>query len=233
VKLVNDKYDTDFTVSKMRSYKKNHSLKSGTSLGLPAGRSTKLYPEDVRKFIAENHHGVGHRDMAELLNKTFGRNYTKVQIKAYYGRYKLDSGLNRQFAKGHIPANKGKKGTGGWKPTQFKKGNRPANWVPVGSERINRDGYVEVKVADGMKQKNWKGKHILIWEEKNGPVPKDHVVIFGDGNNRNFDINNLICLSRKQLVRLNQKHLIQPDADLTRSMVIIVDIQDRIHNRRK
>ncbi|MEN6487843.1 MAG: HNH endonuclease [Smithella sp.] len=65
--------------------------------------------------------------------------------------------------------------------TQFKKGNKPANWVPIGTERTNRDGYVEVKIADGRLNKNWKAKHIFIWETANGPVPKGHVVIFGDG----------------------------------------------------
>lgn len=131
---------------------------------------------------------------------------------------------------GSHPWNKGKKGISyeGMKATQFKKGHKPHNWVPVGSERITPDGYVQIKVQEGKKQHNWKGKHILIWEAANGPVPKGHVIIFGDGNKRNFDLNNLLLVSRKQLVRLNQKNLIANDAELTKTGIIIADIYNKI-----
>lgn len=86
-------------------------------------------------------------------------------------------------------------------------------------------GYVDIKIADPNK---WKGKHILIWEELHGPVPKGHAVIFADGNNRNFDPENLLLVSRKQLVRMNQRGLIQNDAELTKTGVIIADIYNKI-----
>lgn len=101
--------------------------------------------------------------------------------------------------------------------------------MPVGSERVNSDGYVDIKISDPNK---WKGKHILIWEKENGPVPKGHCVIFGDGNNRNFDSNNLILVSRQQLIVLNKNNLIQSDADLTRTGVIIADLYQKINERK-
>lgn len=110
VQIVNLEFGTDFNESRMRSYKKNHELKSGTPLGLPAGRPTSLYPEHIQKFIKENHRGIGHLGMADLLNRTFGTVYTKEQIKAYYARFKLNSGLTGYFPKGHEPVNKGRKG---------------------------------------------------------------------------------------------------------------------------
>jgi len=117
--------------------------------------------------------------------------------------------------------------------TSFKKGHKPHNWVPIGSERITKDGYVQIKIQEGKFQKNWRGKHILVWEEHNGPVPEGHAVIFGDGNNRNFDIDNLILVSRAQLLKLNQQGLIKNDADLTRTGVIIADLQMKISERSK
>ena len=140
-----------------------------------------------------------------------------------------------QFEKGHVPWNKGKKGLCiGGKATQYKPGHKPANWMPIGSERINGDGYVDVKIQDGMKQKNWKGKHVIIWEGHNGrPVPPGHAVIFGDGNRRNFNPDNLILVSRKQLVRLNQRGLIQNDVELTKAGIVIADIHNKIGERKK
>lgn len=147
-------------------------------------------------------------------------------------RLKLDSGLKGYFTKGHEPENKGKKRISypGMEETQFKKGNRPVNFRPVGSERVNVYGYVEIKIAD---PRTWRLKHQVVYEQHNGPIPKKHAVIFGDGNNRNFEPTNLILVSRKQLVRLNQHHLIQNNADLTRVGVIIADIQNKVGERKR
>ena len=54
--------------------------------------------------------------------------------------------------------------------TSFKKGNRPKNYLPVGSESIDVDGYVKVKIQDPSK---WELKHRIIWSERFGEVP-DH-----------------------------------------------------------
>ncbi|TGE36037.1 HNH endonuclease [Desulfosporosinus fructosivorans] len=179
-----------------------------------------------------------------MFNGKFGMDLKVSAIVSLSDRHGLHNGrdtrLNKgyeptQFRKGHVPANKGQKGISypGMKHTQFKKGNKSHNWSPLGSERITKDGYIQVKIDDGKFQHNWKGKHLLIWESTNGPVPKGHVVIFGDGNRRNFELDNLILVSRKQLVKLNKLHLIQNDADLTRTGVIIADIYNKIGERKK
>lgn len=192
----------------------------------------KRYPDEIKEFIAANYKGVGPKDMAELLNKTFGTGYTHSQLKGYYANHKLNSGLTGHFPKGHKPWNKGKKGISyeGMKATQFKKGNRPQTWVPVGTESTTKDGYVKIKTAEPNK---WQLKHRIVWEKANGPVPEGHAVIFGDGNKRNFDINNLLLVSRAQLVRLNQNNLIQNDAELTKTGIIIADIHNKIGERKK
>lgn len=229
--MFNARFGTNIKQSQIRAYLKNHGLKTGIGCGVPAGRPTKKYPAEIKNFITENHKGVGPKEMTELLNKEFGTNYTVNQIKAYYTNHNINSGLTGYFTKGHEPWNKGKKGvhTGG-KATQFRKGHKPWNYQPIGSERVNGDGYIDIKIADPNK---WKGKHILIWEQHNGPVPKGHVVIFGDGNSRNFDPDNLILVSRKQLAVLNKNKLIQNDADLTRTAIIIADLHSKISERKK
>jgi hypothetical protein len=58
-------------------------------------------------------------------------------------------------------------------------------------------------------------------------------VIFGDGDKQNIDISNLMLVSRKQLVRLNQNGLIQGDIELTRTGIIIADVMSKIGERRK
>jgi hypothetical protein len=175
-----------------------------------------------------------------MLNNHFGTNFEESAIKSLVYRLELGNGLNgvglsdkgiaHRFQKGHVPANKGKKGTGGWEPTQFKKGQVPVNYRPVGSERVNVDGYIEVKVADPNK---WRSKHVVIWEEQNGPVPKGHVLIFGNGNKLDLSLDNLLLVSRAQLAVLNKHKLIQNDAELTRTAIAIADVKIKISQKQK
>lgn len=114
----------------------------------------------------------------------------------------LEQSKLHRYQKGCIPANKGKK----MDPdtytkcagTMFKKGNMPANHRDVGSERINKDGYIEVKVAEPNK---WKAKHRVIWEEANGPVEKGYNVQFKDGNRLNVSLENLYLITRSRQLK--------------------------------
>ncbi|MBI9013608.1 MAG: HNH endonuclease [Clostridiales bacterium] len=217
----------------MKSYKNNNNLKSGTIKGFPKGQGTKLYPKEVRDYINLNHKGVGPKEMTQLLNEKFNKSYQKKQLDAFYKNNKISSGLDGRFEKGHKPTAPIKRGERRSKETEFKKGLKPGNWLPIGTERINTYGYVDVKVADGMKQKNWKGKHIIIWEKYNGPLPKDHVIIFGDKDKSNLDIDNLLLVSRKQLLIMNRNKLIQDDTELTKTGMIIADMHSKILERKK
>jgi hypothetical protein len=81
----------------------------------------------------------------------------------------------------------------------------------VGSEVIN-DGYIIIKTSDN----EWKKKHLAIWEKANGPIPKGHVVIFADGNKTNMNLDNLLLVTKQELVVMNRCGLIFPDKDLTK-----------------
>ena len=102
---------------------------------------------------------------------------------------------NGQWAKGSVPWNKGLEGycPTGTSDFRFKKGHIPWHTREIYSERLDKDGYVLIKLDD---RKKWKRKHIWIWEKEYGEVPKDHVIIFRDNDKYNFDINNLKCISR-------------------------------------
>jgi hypothetical protein len=194
------------------------------------------YTPEQLDFIRENIRKMTWKELAPLFNDTFGTNLSYKALAATGKRHGIKSGRTGGFPKGLVPWNKGKKG---WKApgserTWFKKGNRPHSWVPVGSERITIDGYMEVKIQEGKFQKNWKGKHILIWEQHHGrPVTPGHAVIFGDGNNRNFDPENLLLVSRAQLARMNQLGLIKNDAKLTKTGVLIADVLNKAGELKK
>jgi hypothetical protein len=232
VNLVNAEFGTDFTEFKMKSFKTNYKLKSGTSCGLPAGRATGLFPNEVRTFIKENHPGVGPKDMAELLNKTFGTTYTKTQMKAYYGNNKIDSGQNGYFPKGHTPPNKGKKGyhSPGSEKGWFSKGHDPVNHKPVGSERVDTDGYTLIKTAE---PNIWTPKHKVIWEEKNGKVPEGHILTFLDGNKGNITLENLALITMAESLELTRSKLRSSSPEFTKTGILIVKVKTVRNSRKK
>lgn len=193
-----------------------------------------FFTEEQGNYIRNNAKGIGNAELTEKFNNHFALELGINQIKAYKKNHKISSGLTGTFNKGSIPWNKGMKGLQiGGKESQFKKGHKPHNWVPIGSERITKDGYIQIKIKEGKFQHNWRGKHILIWEEHNGPLPKGHVIIFGDGDNRNFDINNLILVSRAQLLILNSNDLIKNNAEITRVGINIAKLHQKIFEKRR
>lgn len=115
----------------------------------------------------------------------------------------IERGKKTRLKKGGRAWNKGTKGLMSANEGSFKEGAIPHNWKPIGSERITRDGYVEVKYKDERNARtNYELKHRLIWIEKNGPVPKGCVIIFKDGNARNFEDDNLAMLTmRENMIR--------------------------------
>ena len=176
--------------------------------------------KEYLKKITPGHHYV---EIANMMNKEFNREFTVNQIKSAIGRYKLNTGFNGRFKKGNVPHNKGKKGLyyKGCEKTWFKKGQTPINHKPVGSERIDLDGYTLIKVAE---PSVWKLKHRVIWEKANGPIPKNYTVIFLDGDKSNTDINNLALVSRSELLIVNQKKLIKSDTELSKVGINIAKV---------
>lgn len=143
-------------------------------------------------------------------------------MKGWKVRRRIVTGLTGRFQSGHVPANKGKKLSAETyakcAPTMFKPGSRPYTYLPVGTEAPKSDGYIWVKVTD---PNRWRQKHILIWEAEHGPRPDGHKIIFADGNKRNFDLENLLCVSDAELARMNQRGLIYDNAEATKTGVLI------------
>lgn len=153
------------------------------------------------------------RSVVYHLAESLGLRKTKDYISDMRRDIAERIGLPRNgYSKGHIPANKGQKPEQWMSPeglarnvaTRFEPGHKPKNWRPVGSERINIYGYIEVKVED--KQYGWRRKHQVVWEATNGPIPAGYNVMFKDGNRQNCSLDNLILVSNKEKMARNTIH---------------------------
>ena len=186
----------------------------------------------MKQFILDNYKGRYNQELADLFNQKFNTNIKSRTIKSYKANNKLNSGLTGKFRKGQTPHNKGKKMPKEVyekvKHTMFAKGNVPPNHRPVGSERISKDGYIEVKVAEPNK---WRLKQRVVYEETKGKIPEGCPIIFLDGNKRNFDIDNLRCITRSELLYLNCNGLNNSN-EITETGILMARL-DRAKNKKK
>lgn len=204
----------------------------------------KFYTEEMDQFLIENVKGISLKELTERFNEHFKTNITEVGIAGRKSKLNLKSGcVGGRFEKGNIPFNKGIK----WDDympeaskqraiqTCFKKGNRPNQYREIGSEYVDADGYVYIKIDDKSYSKyhNWRPKHQLIYEEHIGPVPEGCAVIFADGDNKNFELDNLILASRAEIAVLNKLHLRSADKDITKSGHALVKLKLGIKNKMK
>lgn len=164
------------------------------------------YPRRSTAAVAEM---LGLR-LSQVYNMAFVRGLKKTPeylASVESGRLrKLDErGRQHRFQPGHKTWNAGLKGIDiGGKETRFKRGNCPHNRRPIGSERLDKDGYLYRKVSDTrVKRIDWRAVHVIEWERANGPLPKGKFVIFADGNRSNFEPSNLIAVTRAELMERN------------------------------
>lgn len=163
------------------------------------------YTHEQIEWLRNNRDNGSYESLATLFNDLFDTNVNDGSISNACSRYKIkcaEGHVNRGFfKKGNKSWNKGLKGVNGLNhPNWFKKGMIPVNQLPVGTERLKKDGYIEIKQNNG-----WKAKNRVVWEEKNGHIPNGYVIIFLDSDTTNCDIENLSLVSRAELAQLNKK----------------------------
>jgi hypothetical protein len=166
------------------------------------------YTEEEKVFIRNNTEGKTSQQLADMFNGTFNKNATAKQMYEYKKSHRLKSGVK----------------------THFIKGKRPHNYKPIGSEFIDKNGYTFIKTED---PNTWIHKQQYIYEQQYGKIPKNHSVIFADGNKNNFDLDNFLLVENKNKLMMKNKHLIFNDKDLTKTGLLIAQLINKSAERRK
>ncbi len=200
------------------------------------------YSKIEDQFLIDNVKGITLKELTERFNNKFNMKLSESAISNRKAKLNIQSGIvGGQFVKGQTPFNKGKKwneymspeGQAKSRKTTFKKGNIPQNRRPIGSERVDKDGYILIKIQDDHKKKNWNTKHRYLYEQIHGKIPKGYKVIFADGNNRNFDLSNLIMVSNAEELIMNQRKLIKENAEYTKIGVNIAKLLNKAKTGRE
>ena len=158
-------------------------------------RPPALFNEEEKKYIEEKIKGLPNDKFLEKFNKKFNRNITLKQLSSYKSHHKITSGLISGFYKGHIPKNYNKIGT------ETTRGDRV--FIKVGNPSV----YIE--------------KKRYLYEKYKGKIPENHVVVFADGNKNNFDLDNLVLMSKVEHFIITTHGLNFKDKDLLESSILL------------
>ncbi len=188
-----------------------------------------VYTDEMVAFLHE-HKTMLRQEMTDLFNKTFSTDISRRVLNRKCERIGALTGRTGRIEKGNKPWNTGTKGLLKANVTTFKKGNKPHNCRPVGSERITKDGYVELKIAE---PNVFKLKQRHIWEQAHGPIPKGHVIVFKNTDKKDCRIENLEIITRGELARLNQSYsrMVNPETNV--ACIAMAKIKSRVHKFEK
>lgn len=149
------------------------------------------------------------RELHAKFTKKFGRaDVSLVHLNALCKRKGWFTGRTGRLEKGNVPANKGKRMP--YHPnsarTRFKKGQLPHNTNYLHHERVSKDGYVEISVAETNPHTGFERRYVLkhrwLWEQAHGPLPEG-MCLKCRGDQLDTDPSNWEMVPRALLPRLN------------------------------
>lgn len=199
---------------------------------MPKHTKKRVYwTSEQEKIIRDNYPDSTPNELNKLLGgvRTNKEISSKAKVLKVYKssayREKYDISPDGKIKKNATPWNKGSSYMPhGCEKGWFGKGSLPHNTLTVGTTRITKDGYLQVKVSDD--NHRWELVHRETWKQHHGEYPpKGMAIVFNDGDKLNcHDINNLSLISRKELMLRNNvqnlpeelKEVIRIKATITR-----------------
>ena len=154
------------------------------------------YTAKMIQWLEQKAHGKRFKELSKLFNVRFNAETSASQLKCICGYY----GIKTEYD---------------WNKSIL---------LPIGTERVfyRKTGATYVKTSHVQSGNGhwptgtWIPKQNLIWERKHGKIPKNHVIIFLDGNKKNFRISNLLLVSRKIFFYMTTRNLLTNNADMTK-----------------
>jgi hypothetical protein len=227
--IFNNIFDTKLSVTAIRSKCRGLGLRTNKKIVV-----AHKYTADEVAFL-RNNETMPRNELAKAFNDKFKVNVSDGAIKAKCLMLGLKTGRDGRIKKGAVSWNKGKKGVCGThsncRASQFKKGHVPANLKGkgVGHERFDKNGHVLICIDETNPHtgapRRYVTKHKWVWEKHNGPMPPNHCLRFLDGDKSNFEIENLILITRAENAMLNIKGFSDATGDIFLTALAAVQLE--------
>ena len=204
--------------------------------------SWTAHPE-WREWMASYIPGHSEREIIAAFKERWGVELRVPQVANFKSRFGVKSGTHGgRFAKGQESFNKGRpqsewmshEGIERTKATRFQKDAVPRNARPMGFERVNVDGYIEVKVRerpDAEHRSCFDLKQRLVYERAhNVKLTSDDIIVFLDGDKLNCDPSNLARLSHSEHAKMTTYKLTYSDRETFETALNIIRLNDRVRS---
>lgn len=153
----------------------------------------KKYTPEMDDFLRENISKMSYKKLTSALNMEFGTDFTEQGVTT---RCSKVLGIKRGVNNGSFTTERVRRNL----------------CLPIGTERV-KNGVVVVKVSndysnDGTTKvrDNWKLKSHVLYERYYRPLKKNEIVLHLDGNNFNFEKENLYAVERSVHLNMRKSH---------------------------
>ncbi len=206
------------------------------------GRPIRYAPDEIAWMRA--HGALPAGEMHAAFCARFRRDVAKENLVALRKRLGVATGRDGRFRAGHESWNAGMTGycppgsEKGWFRPGERRGVATRLYQPIGTERIDKNGYRQRKVNDGPAlHRRWRHVHLIEWEALNGPVPKGMALKCLDGDRTNTAPQNWTPVPRALLPRLaGGRHGRTPyDAapdDVKPALLLVAKLEHAVRTRR-
>ena len=193
----------------------------------------KQWSKEEIAFVKENYLTMTVGDIAKKLNRT--KPSIRAKAKKVFGKLTEEQKKQKRMSVYTPEFRKkiGDKSRGNPNLIRnFIVAGQMSNVKPIGTEILDRDGYVHVKVSDTPYQykKNWIPKARYIWELNCGPIEKGYQILFLDGDKLNFSLDNLCIISTRAIATVCHKYKLVNDKEINleiiRTAILRIKIQD-------
>jgi hypothetical protein len=197
-----------------------------------------FWSQEQLAWLRENYQVMSRSQLAQEVRAVFDLDVTYKQVVAALKNHKIRCSRTGRFESGQKAWNDGLKGSISVNRTSFRPGRTPHNTKQLWHERVNVDGYVEIQVPEtnphtGYKHR-YKHKHVWLWEQQQEEkVPAGHAVIFKDGDSRNFDSDNLVLVTRAELLVMNLHGYKDAPEELKPSIMALARVEAKAGIRTK
>lgn len=184
----------------------------------------KFTPEQIA-WLTANRYELNNIEVVKQFNQHFNLNLVTHQVTQACIRRGIKHKTNG-FQKGQTTWNKGLKGVNGFSSTKFKKGQVTVNIMPIGTERLTKEGYIDIKIAD---PNVWASKHRHIWEQAHGKLNSSQIIVFLSDDKEDFSLSNLALVNRSEMPALNRHEKFgQQMPEIREALINVVRLEQKI-----
>lgn len=180
--------------------------------GMTTIYGTHEFSEEELEIIIKYYPNNGSIKTAEIMNELFHTNRTPGSIRQLANKRGIK--VNEETLKA-ISSNNGKH-------TKPRKG---AGTIRIEQRKDKKGVIYRMKSADG----RWRTAGIVIWEEENGPIPEGYKLIYLDGDNSNYQLNNLYLVDLKtQYQVIRNKAYKSGNPEITKSLIKYYELRNAL-----